>query len=139
MCENGSRKRQRARIKHRTVVPERRKAKRHTKKSIKVRQYSAPSCCNNCFKCANRGNCIKITGGNPTPQKPKHRTCNFPPYKLLCMILITMFVAYIAINIICKFPPLLAKIVLDIIESSLNIASKIFDILKILYEALKDR
>lgn len=136
MCEYASRKRQRARIKHKTVIPERRKTKNPQKK----RPYSTPPPrCNNCSNRFNHKNTIKTKGGSSKIRKRrKHRNCNFPLYKFLCMVLLMMLVTFIAFSIFREFPPLLANPVLEIIKSSLNIVSKIFDILKLLYDGLQD-
>lgn len=145
MHKKGSRKRDRFCIKHRAVVPKRKKVRKRPKKGHRRKQHSAPACCRNCPKpcCCNSSKrpppkiSVRAIGENSYRKQKKHRIHNFPLYKVLCMVLLIL-IAFVALSIFIEFPPSLARAVLQIIESSLNTAATMFDILKILYDVLKD-
>lgn len=146
MHEKGSRKRDRFCIKHRAVVPKRRKVRKRPKKWRRRKQHSAPACCRNrskpcCYNCSKRPPpkiLVRSAGENSCRKQKKHRICNLPNYRLLCMVLLITLIYFVASSIFREFSPLIAEAVLQIIESSLNTAATMFDILKILYDALKD-
>lgn len=146
MHEKGSRKRDRFCIKHRAVVPKRKKVRKRPKKGHRRKQHSAPACCRNCSKpcCCNCSKrpppkiLVRAAGENSYRKQKKHRICNFPLYKVLCTVPLVILIAFVALSIFIEFPPSLAETVLNIIESSVNTVSTMFDILKILYDVLKD-